>query len=111
VKLAISTKDGLVAEHFGRCPEYTLVELKDNEVVERQVIPNPGHEPGFLPRYLAEHDVDVVVTGGMGPRAQSLFTNIGLETIIGARGRVDDVIEAYVSGSLELGDSACEHEE
>jgi len=111
MKLAISTENGQVAAHFGRCAEYTLVEVADDCVANQQLIPNPGHEPGFLPRYLADRNVDIIITGGMGPRAQSLFNSLGIETLIGVQGRVSDVVEAFLDGSLALGDSLCEHDQ
>ena len=51
--IAVATEENMVAQHFGRCPEYTLFKLVEGAVSEENVIPNPGHEPGFLPGYLA----------------------------------------------------------
>ncbi len=75
----------------------------------RLVLPNPGHEPGFLPGYLAEKKVSVVIAGGMGQRAQQLFALNGIKTVVGAVGLVDDVVREYLAGTLELGESACDH--
>ena len=40
---------GCTAQFLGRCPEYTLVECAEGKVQQMEVIPNPGHEPGFYP--------------------------------------------------------------
>ena len=32
-----------------------------------------------------------------------------IKTIIGISGRVDDVLEAFIAGTLESGESTCEH--
>jgi predicted Fe-Mo cluster-binding NifX family protein len=108
-KIAVATDGAEVAQHFGRCSAYTLVETKDGTVVDQTVIPNPGHQPGFLPRFLAEKGVNCVIAGGMGPRAQNLFAEQGINTIIGVTGPVAEAIESYLSGSLVGGDSLCEH--
>lgn len=100
----------MVAQHFGRCPEYTLYTVADGSVAEKRVIPNPGHEPGFLPGYLATMGVNTIIAGGMGPRAQSLFENESITTFIGIAGSLQSVIEAYLSGGLQSGPSTCEHE-
>jgi len=71
VKIAIATESGYVSAHFGRCPAYTLVDIENGKVVGQQDIPNPGHSPGFLPGYLSEKGVNVIIAGGMGPRAQA----------------------------------------
>ncbi|MDI3534179.1 MAG: hypothetical protein PWQ82_544 [Thermosediminibacterales bacterium] len=109
MKIAVATDGARVAEHFGRCPEYTIFTVNDGKIESKIVIPNPGHEPGFLPRYLAERGVNCIIAGGMGPRAQGLFEQQNIKTVVGARGLVDEVIDAYLKGQLEVGESTCEH--
>lgn len=110
MKIAISTDGGQVSGHFGRCPEYTIYEVEDNNIVKKEVIPNPGHQPGFLPQYLGDRGVSYIITGGMGPRAQQLFKAKNIKTVIGASGNVDFVIDEFLKGELLLGESACEHD-
>ncbi len=107
--IAVATEENMVAQHFGRCPEYTIFKLADGAVSEEKVIANPGHEPGFLPGYLAQMGVNCIIAGGMGPRAQSLFTNENIKTYIGISGPIKEVIEAYLSGNLQSGESTCDH--
>jgi len=110
VKIAVATDGHMVASHFGRCPEYTIVTVDDNgNVANKVVIPNPGHEPGFLPEYLSKLGVSCIIAGGMGPRAQGLFAEKNIRTVTGASGLVSDVVASYLAGSLELGESQCEH--
>ncbi len=109
MKIAISTEETVVSAHFGRCPTYTLVDIEDGIVVNRETIPNPGHEPGFLPKYLADKGVDCIIAGGMGPRAQGLFATHNIETIIGVQGPVDEVIEKFLQQELETGEDLCGH--
>ena len=109
MKLAISTENNMVAQHFGRCPEYTLVELADGKAKEVQTIANPGHEPGFLPRFLAQQGVTCVISGGMGARARNLFAENNIETMVGISGPVEQVIEDYLNNQLKPGASRCEH--
>ena len=108
-KVAISTDGDQVAAHFGRCQVYTIVEIADGTVCSRELLANPGHEPGFLPGYLAERGVTCIVAGGMGPRAQMLFDQHGIETIVGIVGDVDEAIQALLRGELESGQSTCDH--
>ncbi|MEO0085642.1 MAG: NifB/NifX family molybdenum-iron cluster-binding protein [candidate division WOR-3 bacterium] len=110
MKVAVSTDSGLVSAHFGRCQEYTLAEVKDGKVSDKTVVPNPGHEPGFLPRFLAEKGVKAIICGGMGPRAQGLFAEQDIETWMGASGPVDAVLEAFAQGRLSRGESTCDHD-
>ena len=108
-KIAVAAENGQVAQHFGHCPEFALYDVEDGQVKAKNVIPNPGHQPGFLPRFLGEKGVNCIIAGGMGPSAQELFVQQNIATVIGASGSTDDVVKAYLSGNLALGDSACHH--
>ena len=108
-KVAISTDGDSVAAHFGRCQAYTVVEIVDGAVRSREVIANPGHEPGFLPGYLAQRGVTCIVAGGMGPRAVELFESLGIQVIVGVMGPLEDAVAAVANGRLESGESLCEH--
>jgi predicted Fe-Mo cluster-binding NifX family protein len=109
MRVAISTDGNMVAAHFGRCEAYTLADIEEAKVVKSEIIANPGHEPGFLPGYLAERGVECIVAGGMGPRAHGLFAEQGIQTIVGVSGKVTDALEALARGELESGESTCDH--
>jgi predicted Fe-Mo cluster-binding NifX family protein len=114
--IAIASEDdrGLnatVAAHFGRCPYYTLVEAEQNEVKETKVVNNPfyaHHVPGQVPVFIRSKGVDVMMAGGMGPRAIALFEQYGIEVVTGAEGSVDDVVRGFLSGDLS-GTEPCDH--
>ncbi|MFC2169599.1 NifB/NifX family molybdenum-iron cluster-binding protein [Acidobacteriota bacterium] len=110
MKLAISTDQGFVSAHFGRCQSYTIVEIKDGEILSSGEIPNPGHQPGFLPEYLSEKGINCIIAGGMGPRAQGLFAQKNIETIIGVQGVIDEIINKFIKQELEAGDDLCGHQ-
>lgn len=109
MKAAVPTDNGQVAAHFGRCPEYTIAEINDGRVAGVQTIANPGHEPGFLPAYLAELGVHAVIASGMGPRAVGLFQERGITVHLGVSGPVHPALEAFARGELQTGESTCEH--
>lgn len=109
MRVAVSTDGEMVAAHFGRCEAYTLADLENGSVVRSEVIANPGHEPGFLPGYLAERGVKCIVAGGMGPRAHGLFAEQGIQTIVGVSGRVLEALSALAKGELQGGESTCDH--
>ena len=110
MKIAIATDGTQVAHHFGRCESYTIVEIENNEVLKKSIIDNPGHEPGFLPKFLSEKGVNCILTGGMGPKAINLFREKNVEPVVGVYGSIDKVIEDFLNNKLEIGDSKCDHE-
>lgn len=109
MKVAISTDKGFVSAHFGRCPTYTLFDIQGDKVISQEEIPNPGHQPGFLPQYLSEKGIQCIIAGGMGPRAQSLFAQANIQTIIGVQGSIDDTIQKFLKQELESGEDLCGH--
>lgn len=107
MKIAISTDGQHVSQHFGRCPEFTILEIKDGKLISRETISNPGHHPGYLPQYLSEYGVSSIVAGGMGMRARELFEQAKIDAVLGVEGKIDKVISKIIDGSLEGGESIC----
>jgi ATP-binding protein involved in chromosome partitioning len=108
---AIPTADGALCAHFGHCEEFTLVEAGDGgEPAIREVCEAPPHEPGLLPRWLADKGVKKVIASGMGMRAQQIFEESGVEVICGAPPLEPlQVVKQYLDGSLQVGDNICDH--
>jgi len=112
MRYAIPIIDGKVAAHFGRCSHFALFDIDElaMSVVNRQMLPSPGHEPGLLPAWLAERGVSVVIASGMGSRAQTLFNENRIEVLIGVLG--DDPEKAIldcIRGELATGGNICDH--
>ncbi|MBD3204644.1 dinitrogenase iron-molybdenum cofactor [Candidatus Woesearchaeota archaeon] len=107
MKIAISTDSGKVSVHFGRCPEFTIVEIEDNTVKSKETIDNPGHKTGFLPKYFNDKGINCVIAGGAGWRAKNFFSDYGIELILGVSGDIDSVIEEIKKGKLKSGESMC----
>ena len=107
MKIAISTDGEYVSPHFGRCPSFTIIEIEDEKLLKREIINNPGHSPGFLPQFLSERGIKYLIAGGVGRRATGVFREMGIETIVGVTGKIDDVIDKILKGELEGGESLC----
>lgn len=108
MRIAISAEDtngldSVVSPHFGRCPYYILVDVEDQEVKAVQAVDNPyygQHSPGAVPGFIHSQGVDVMLTGGMGPRAIGFFEQYGIEAVTGASGTVRHALERYLGGEL-----------
>ena len=107
MKVAISTDGDYVSAHFGRCPSFTIAEIDGETILSREVVANPGHQPAFLPQFLSEKGVGLIIAGGMGRRAEALFAEKNIQILVGVTGRVDKVIEKLISGTLEGGETLC----
>lgn len=107
MKIAISTDTGFVSAHFGRCPSFTIAEIEEGKVLKVEEINNPGHQPAFLPNFLAELGVKYIICGGMGNRAQLLFAEKKIIPVIGVTGKIEEVMGKFAQGKLEAGESFC----
>jgi len=108
INYAISTEGDYVSPHFGRCPCYSVVKVENGKILDRKIIQNPGHRTGFIPKYLSDQGINVIISGGMGHRAIGFFQEYGIETILGIQGKIEDVIKRIVEGTLESGESTCQ---
>jgi predicted Fe-Mo cluster-binding NifX family protein len=46
----------------------------------------------------------------MGARAQSLFTDQGVQVVVGAMGgKPEEIVKSYLDGNLEVGQNVCDH--
>ncbi len=108
---AVPTENGVLCSHFGHCEKFTLVEAGDGgEPRVREVCDAPPHEPGLLPRWLAEKGVQTVIAGGMGARAQQIFAESGVKVLCGAPALEPvALVKSYLDGTLKLGDNVCDH--
>ena len=107
MKVAVPTDSGEVSQHFGRCPEFTIANIEGDEVTEKKIIENPGHKPGYIPEFLKEKGVDCVITGGIGRKAIALFEKYDIMLFTGLEGKIEEVIENFISGELTRGENPC----
>jgi ATP-binding protein involved in chromosome partitioning len=112
MRIAVPFTDGKVAAHFGHCSHFALFDVDEatKGIVKKELIPSPGHQPGFLPAWLAEEGVSVVIASGMGSRARTIFNENRIEVVIGALDEdPEKAVLNYLKGELATGDNICDH--
>ena len=112
MKIAIPVQAGRVSMHFGHCEEFALYEVNEDDkaILGKTVHKPPAHEPGALPRWLHELGANVIITGGMGQRAQQLFAQNGISVVLGSPADApEQVAAAYLNGTLQPGENVCDH--
>jgi ATP-binding protein involved in chromosome partitioning len=111
MKIAIPVANGQLCLHFGHCEQFAIVAVdEDRNITGTELLTPPPHEPGVLPRWLSEQGANVIIAGGMGRRAQGLLAESGIEVVVGApAGEPEQVVAAYLEGTLEAGQNVCDH--
>jgi len=107
IRIAVSSEGEAVTGHFGHCSNFYLFDAEDGKIISEKSLANPGHKPGFLPNYLHDQGVDVIISGGMGGGAVDIFNEKGIEVIVGATGYSRDAADKYLRGKLESTGSVC----
>ncbi len=107
IRIAVASNNGMVSEHFGHCEAYMIFDAENNQIVKTESFPSPGHRPGVLPNFLADQGVKVIISGGMGGSAITLFNKRDVEVIVGATGDAKSIVEKYLQGSLQSTGSVC----
>ena len=111
MRIAIACDGTKVTEHFGHCDGFTVFDAENGAIIREETIANPGHRPGFLPNFLADRGVQVVISGGMGGGAVDIFRQRGIQIVTGATGEARDAAERYLKGALISSDAVChEHQ-
>lgn len=112
MKIAVPTNAGRLSMHFGHCEKFAIVETDADkeEIMDTEYIDPPAHEPGALPKWLSAQNVQLVIAGGMGSRAQQLFSRFGIDSLVGApEDTPEELVASYLDGTLEAGGNACTH--
>lgn len=112
MKIAIPVVEGKLSLHFGHCEVFALVDVDDisKEIVSIKEMVPPPHEPGVLPQWLGELKADVIISGGMGQRAQTLFEAQNIKVIVGAPvDSPENIVRAYMDKTLAQGQNVCDH--
>lgn len=102
------TQEGLtapIAQHFGRAPYFTVVELGDKwEVTKVTALDNVSEHMGGVgvpPDHLCKLHPKAIVVSGMGPKGINAFKSQGVDVLKATGTTVQEVVEAYIQGKLE----------
>ena len=112
MKYAVPMSGGVVATHFGHCEQFALIDVDEakKQILNKELVSSPGHEPGLLPQWLAERGVSLVIAGGMGSRAQNLFQQNRIGVVIGSMEKdPEKAVMSHLNGELTTSDNICDH--
>ena len=110
MKIAVSAQQtGLeapVSPIFGRCPFFVLVEVEKDEIKLIKSMPNTAAQQlsaaGITAAQLiANEQVQVIITGSMGPRAFQVFNQLNIKVFGAIPGTVKDNVKAFIQGKLK----------
>ncbi len=108
MNVAIVMEGDQVSQHFGRSEGFLLASIENGQVIARETVRAGEHDCGALPLMFREHNVGLVIAGGLGAGALQHLYHAGIEVIAGIQGNVEDALSAFIAGSLQGGPATCE---
>lgn len=115
MKIALPTKnDGTIDSHFGHCQFYTICTIgADGQPEKFETMESPvgcGCKSNIAPT-LHNIGVEVMLAGNMGDGAVNVLSHNQIKVMRGCSGKVEDVVKAYLDGTLDDSGITChEHE-
>jgi len=119
MKIAVATEDNrgleaVISQHFGRCPFYVLVDVVNGQIGEVTALESPFYgshgQPGEVPAFIKRIGAQVIIAGGMGPKAIGFFEQYGIQVATGVSGVVQSALQLYLSDQIPGASPCMDHE-
>lgn len=96
------SKNSELDSRFGRCSHFVLFKngAEDIEIIENEAVRSGGGAGISSGQLMVEKNVQVVITGNVGPNAMSVLSAAGLEIFKGVQGSVNENYGLFKAGKL-----------
>ncbi len=110
MKIAVTSKNGQIFQHFGATPEFTVYTLENRKILDKKAVSTNGTGHEALVDILADLHADALICGGIGGSARAAIASVGIELYPGVVGAPDEAVAAFVAGTLQYNPSfVCGH--
>lgn len=110
MRVAVTYDNGNVFGHFGKTEQFKVYDIEDGKVVNSEILGTNGEGCGALAGILNIANVDALICGGIGGGAVFALQEAGIKLYAGASGNTDEVIAAFIAGTLDAdGEANCDH--
>ena len=110
MKIAVPLREGRFCEHFGGAEAFGLYEVDEpsRAISNRLLSAPPEHGRGVFPMWLRQQGTNLVLAGGMGPRAAGIFAHHGIEVVLGVEGEdPEEIVRRYLAGTIQTTGEVC----
>ena len=102
--------NGNLDGHFGHCKFFALFQTNGENISGEEMVTPPPHEPGVLPKWLAEKGVTDVLAGGMGNRAIQIFNQNKVNVFVGApKMNAGELVNGFLDNTITFNANYCDH--
>jgi predicted Fe-Mo cluster-binding NifX family protein len=109
MKIAISSTGkeltSKLSDVFARCPYFFIVKsengkLGETEVIENNNVQQMGGAGISAAQLMAENDVNIVISGNVGPRALDVLKQFSIDVYV-SEGTIEEVLQLFLEGKLK----------
>lgn len=111
IKNAIPTQDDVVDDHFGHCDHYTVFTVDNKSIISSERLDSPqgcGCKSNIA-SVMQEMGITIMLAGNMGMGAFNKLSTHGINVVRGCHGNIEDVLKAYLEGSIADSAESCSH--
>ena len=110
MRVAVTSQNGMVFQHFGGTPEFAVYTLENGKIIGKELVSTNGTGHEALADILASLNADALICGGIGGGARMAIASVGIELYPGVSGTTDDAAAAFAAGTLAYNpDFVCGH--
>ena len=110
MKIAVTYENGEVFQHFGHTEMFKIYTVENGKIVESHLLSSNGSGHGAIAGLLKEHQISLLICGGIGGGAKNALTECGIEIFPGAIGNADEQVAAFLEGHLSYNpNTQCTH--
>lgn len=110
MRIAVTYENGFIFQHFGHTKQFKIYDISDRKITNSAIIDTNGSGHGALAGLLAEHQIDILICGGIGGGAQTALAEAGIKLYGGVSGEADKAVEMLLANELAYDpDVQCNH--
>ena len=94
-----------VAEHFGRCPTYTILDEQGNLLEILNNTSSHAGGSGLPPELLKKNEINVLLCQGIGPKALQFCQDLKIEVYVDYSSTVKELFNKWKNQKLSKADS------
>lgn len=110
-RIAIPIEGGVLCAHFGHCEQFYFADIEKGIIVKEENITPPEHQPGVYPAWIKQQGASVVIAGGIGAKAKTLFSNENIPVYAGeGTDNPKILVEYFLQNKLTILVDTCKHD-
>lgn len=109
MKIAVTYDNGEIFQHFGKTESFKVFDINEGQIISSEVISSEGQGHEALATVLKDHNIVLLICGGIGAGARAALAEAGIAVIGGVSGSADEAAAAFLKGELEDSEEVCAH--